>query len=83
MSEMLVQVTAPHFCAGIVLTDGRVTTTAPILKWSVGWQRERLSAYFKSKGWRAAVVTSATPTAGPDASGRDERLAERIRRGFQ
>lgn len=54
---MLVQVTAPHFCAGIVLTDGRVTTTAPILKWSVGWQRERLSAYFKSKGWRAVVVT--------------------------
>ena len=53
---MLVQVTAPHFCAGIILKDGIVTEAAPILRWAIGWRRARLSEYFREKGWKAIVV---------------------------
>jgi len=53
---MLVAVDAPHFYAGVILTDDVVTKAAPILKWSVGWKRDALSAYFKRKGWKAVVV---------------------------
>lgn len=52
----LVQITAPHFCAGIIVTDDRCTNAAPILLWAVGWSRERLQAYFAKKGWKAVVV---------------------------
>jgi hypothetical protein len=53
---MLVQVTAPHFCAGLVLVDGVVTEAAPILKWAIGKRREWLSDYFRQKGWKAVVI---------------------------
>lgn len=55
-SEQLVQVTAPHFCAGIVLKNGVVTEAAPILKWTIGKQKEWLSTYFKQKGWTEEMV---------------------------
>jgi len=54
--ETLVRVTAPHFCAGFVLTDRRVTFAAPILKWTVGKDPAWLSAYFKRKRWKTEVV---------------------------
>jgi hypothetical protein len=53
---MLVAVDAPHFYAGIVLTDGVVTDAAPILRWTMGKRREWLSNYFRQKGWKAIVV---------------------------
>ncbi len=53
---MLIQVTAPHFVAGITLRDGFVVEAAPILKWAIGRNRAYLSAYFKRKGWEAVVL---------------------------
>lgn len=53
---MLVAVDAPHFYAGIILENDRVTDAAPILKWTLGKNREWLRAYFISKGWKATVV---------------------------
>jgi ABC-type phosphate transport system permease subunit len=54
---MLVRVVAPHFVAGLVLSNGVVTgESAPILRYMTGWPRERASAYIRSKGWTANVI---------------------------
>lgn len=53
---MLVQITAPHFSAGITLKDDVVVAAAPVLKWTLGKTRDELCAYFKRKGWTVRVV---------------------------
>jgi hypothetical protein len=55
---MLIAVNAPHFYAGVIVEDGVVVRAAPILKWCVGWQRDRLALYFKRKGWKAIIIES-------------------------
>jgi hypothetical protein len=51
------QVTAPHFCAGL-LTDvgGVVVRAAPVLRWCVGKTRDGLRPYFARKGWEVRLV---------------------------
>ena len=56
MPETVAQITAPHFCAGLVMRGDRCTEAAPILAWAVGRTRDELRAYFAAKGWRAVVV---------------------------
>lgn len=56
MSETLVRVVAPHFVAGLDITDGRCTHAAPILKWAIGRDAQTLRTYFASKGWKATIV---------------------------
>lgn len=53
---MLVQVTAKHFCAGLVLEDDVVVEAAPILKYTIGKRRAWLRSYFAEKGWKTKVV---------------------------
>lgn len=48
----LVQITAPHYCAGLVVQKGWVTEAAPILHWAIGRRWERVRAYFEKKGFR-------------------------------
>jgi hypothetical protein len=47
----LVSVTAPHFCAGIVIDRGKVIEAAPILGWTLGKPYAWLQTYFKRKRW--------------------------------
>ena len=54
--EMLVRVVAPHFVAGVVLRNGIVTQTAPILRWCLGGQRWWLREQFAKRGWKASVL---------------------------
>ena len=56
MSETLIRVTAPHFCAGIVIKGDRCTDAAPILGWCVGKNQAKLAAYFVRKGWKVEEV---------------------------
>ncbi len=56
-SEILVQVTAPHFCATLVMLDDVVIEAAPILRWTIGKRRRFLRRMFERKGWRAVVLT--------------------------
>jgi hypothetical protein len=65
--DTLIVVTAPHFCAALVMMDGAVVRTAPILKWALGWKADRLSAYFKRKGWKA--IQRACPAVIPGGLG--------------
>lgn len=55
---MLVAIDAPHFYAGIVLDDaGIVVQAAPIVRYMIGWTRERASAYISRKRWSAIIVS--------------------------
>lgn len=54
--ETLAQITAPHFTAGIVLQDDRVTEAADIVRYMKRWSRDRVRNYCAGKGWRIVVV---------------------------
>jgi hypothetical protein len=56
ITEILAQVRAPHFTAGIVLWDGRVVEAAPIVGFMKRWSRDRVRAYCAGKGWKVSVV---------------------------
>jgi hypothetical protein len=45
------QITAPHFCAGLIIRDGRCRVAAPILGWCLGNNWPFLLSYFQRKGW--------------------------------
>ena len=61
MTETLVVIDAPHFCAGIVARDGRVIATAPILKYMKGWDGQRVVGYCLEKGWRWKLASMKPP----------------------
>ena len=50
------QVTAPHFCAGMVTYGHEVVEAAPVLKWTVGRHRSELRNYFRYRGWSVVHV---------------------------
>ena len=58
ITEILAQVNAPHFNAGIVLWDGKVIEAAPIIGYmkKQKWSRDRVREYCASKGWKVAIV---------------------------
>ena len=60
--ELLVQITARHFCAGIVLhrSDGlwTVSEAAPIVRYMKGWSSAKVKGYVALKGWKAVKVNS-------------------------
>ena len=54
--NLLAQVTAPHFCAGIILADNVVIEAAPIISYMRGWNRDKVRDYCTRKGWRVRLV---------------------------
>lgn len=52
----LVQITAPHFVAGLQAEDGRVVRAAPIIKYMIGWDGGGLKSWCHHKGWTYQVV---------------------------
>lgn len=50
------QITAPHFCAGLVVTAGKVARAAPILAWAMGREWRKVRAYAQRKGWHGQLV---------------------------
>ena len=65
MAKRLIQVIAPHFCAGIAIKDNRCVDAAPILKWAIGKDSDYLSRYFRRKGWRAFEAVTAQASSAP------------------
>ena len=59
MTEILAQIDAPHFCAGIVLRDDVVIEAADIVKYMRRnrWTRDQVRAYCERKGWKVSVVS--------------------------
>ncbi len=56
MTETLIQVTSPYFCAGIVLQKNTVTVAAPIIKYMKGWSLHKVENYCANKRWKVIVV---------------------------
>lgn len=58
MIEILAQIKADKFTAGIVLWDDRVVEAAPIVSYmrKQKWTRHRVREYCKDKGWTVEVV---------------------------
>lgn len=59
MTEILAQIEAPHFTAGIVLRDDIVIEAADIVKYMRRnkWTRDQVRAYCQRKNWKVSVVT--------------------------
>lgn len=49
----VMQISAPHFTAGLVLSkDGEeIIGAAPIIKYMVGWTKQKAIQYADRKGW--------------------------------
>lgn len=52
---MMMQITAAHFCAGLVM-DEKVTEAAPILRYMIGWSSKRVIEYCMRNGWTMEIV---------------------------
>lgn len=55
-TEILAVIDAPHFYAGIVLWDDKVTEAADIVKYMKRWDRNKVRDYCKTKNWKVSVV---------------------------
>jgi hypothetical protein len=58
MIEILAQIKAPHFTAGLVLFGNTVVEAAPIIGYmkKQKWSRDRVRSYCRDKGWDISVV---------------------------
>ena len=58
MIEILAQIRADHFTAGLVLRDDVVVEAAPIIRYMVRgrWTRTVVRDYCDQKGWQIKVV---------------------------
>jgi hypothetical protein len=55
--NILWQVKAPHFCAGMITDKTHCVHAAPILAWAIGKHRDFLRAYFARKQWQITFVS--------------------------
>lgn len=53
---MFARIVAPHFVAGIELMDDCVYNAAPIVSYMIGWDRDRVRAYCRLKGWKIDII---------------------------
>jgi hypothetical protein len=51
----LVRVTAPHFCAGLIVRNGVVTGAAPIIRWAMGKPWTEVERYCNKKRWKVEL----------------------------
>jgi len=56
MREFALRITAPHFCAAVLVRKESVYRTAPILRYMVGWTPIRVKRYAKAKGWKVKTI---------------------------
>jgi hypothetical protein len=52
----MIRIVAPHFVAGVILEDGHVTKTAPIVAYMYGWDEDLVRFYCAKQGWQAEVT---------------------------
>jgi len=52
---MLIRITSPYFCCGVVLND-RIVNCAPIVRYMMGWSAEHFYDYCMSKRWELILM---------------------------
>ena len=56
MSVAIYQITAPYFTAGLVVCDGKVKDAAPIIRYMIGWTKEKMAGYAQRHFWKVVEV---------------------------
>ena len=51
MDEIIITIDSGYFNAGVVLFENRVITVAPIVKYMMGWDVQKIENYCYKKGW--------------------------------
>jgi hypothetical protein len=66
LTEDVYQITAPHFCAGVVVSvrNKRVIDAAPILRWAIGRRWTDVLRYFHRKHYRVVSADAASVPGG-------------------
>lgn len=54
---MLIQISAPHFTAGLITIWGQVTEAPPIVHYMRGWSIRRVVHYCLEKKWEYALLS--------------------------
>ncbi len=49
---MMLQITSPYFCAGVIIKE----KTAPILKYMLDWNENRIRFYCSQKNWKVEEI---------------------------
>lgn len=57
MNEVLYQINSPYYTAGVIVSNGIIIDSAPILKWTRGKSEIYCFDYFKRKGFKFLRVT--------------------------
>ena len=55
---VLYRISAPHFVAGIIqdTETSQITDAAPILRYMVGWNIEKVLDYVERKRWEMEII---------------------------
>lgn len=54
--KMWLQISSDYFMAALVIKNGIVETSAPILKYMEGWTVDRVKEYCREKHWEVICV---------------------------
>jgi len=68
--DIVISITAPDFCCGLVIRDDVVVRAAPIIGYMarLHWSAARVSAYCRKRGWRFEIVEAAPSTTTAQSS---------------
>jgi hypothetical protein len=50
--ENIYSIDAPHFNAGVVSLNGKIILAAPIVRYMMGWEIEKVKEYCEKKRWK-------------------------------
>lgn len=54
--EAMMRISGPNFVVGAVLHDHVVVKAAPLIKYMIGWRRDRVIWHCKHKGWQLETI---------------------------
>ena len=55
-NDMVVRITAPHFCCALIFRNQVVIEAAPIVKYIKGWTGLGVEKYLAKKKWKGEIV---------------------------
>lgn len=56
VGEDMIRVSAPHFCAAVIVGNGKIQSAAPILAWMLGREFSWFLGYCQSRDWGVSLV---------------------------
>ena len=60
MNSKLIRISSTYFVAGLILDNGIVIKSAPIIKYMIGWSEDKVNSYIIKKGWKKDIIETNT-----------------------